>query len=85
MRVNVPEGVGLTTTAVAEWALGLATIRALLEARIINAPIIERIATLMDEHADRYAQGGHIADAGEVRACADRLRELLLREEEAKK
>ncbi len=71
------EGVGSTTTAVAEWALGLATIRALLEAGVIGEPVAKRIATLMEEHADRYAQDGHLADAGEVRACARRLRELL--------
>lgn len=81
----MPEGVGLTTTAVAEWALGLATIRALVEANIIKAPTVERIALLMEEHAERYESGGHIADAGEIRACAVRLRELLIREAEGKR
>jgi Na+/glutamate symporter len=73
----VTEGVGSTTTAIAEWALGLATIGALLEAGVIGEPVAKRIATLMEEHADRYAQDGRVADAGEIRACARRLRELL--------
>ena len=75
----MPEGVGSTTTAVAEWALGVATIRALHESGTITDATVERIITLMEEHADRYERDHHPVDAGEVRVCARRLRELILK------